>query len=126
MKDKKILVCDDDQGILEMLELILEDEGYQVIVEPKSVNALRRIAQEIPDLILLDIWMPVISGDQILKSLKSDNDLAKIPVLMYSASTDGKVIAKSAGADGYLEKPFDIEILLANIDDLIEAYPVIR
>ena len=41
MKDKKILVCDDDQGILEMLELILEDEGYQVVVEPKSVNALK-------------------------------------------------------------------------------------
>mgnify|MGYP006211883321 CR=1 FL=1 len=47
MKDKKILVCDDDQGILEMLELILEDEGYQVVIEPKSVNALRKIEQEI-------------------------------------------------------------------------------
>ena len=124
MKNKKILVCDDDQGILEMLELILEDEGYQVVIEPKSVNALKRIEQETPDLILLDIWMPVISGDQILRSLKSDTEKAKIPVLMYSASTDGKVIAKAAGADGYLEKPFDIEILLANIDDLIEAYPM--
>ena len=126
MKDKKILVCDDDQGILEMLELILEDEGYQVVIEAKSVNALRRIEQEVPDLILLDIWMPVISGDQILKSLKTDSKLAQTPVLMYSASTDGKVIAKAAGADGYLEKPFDIEVLLSNIDDLIEAYPVLR
>ncbi|RZJ78780.1 MAG: response regulator transcription factor [Flavobacterium sp.] len=124
MKNKKILVCDDDQGILEMLELILEDEGYQVVIEPKSVNALKTIDQIAPDLILLDIWMPVISGDQILRSLKSDMEKAKIPVLMYSASTDGKVIAKAAGADGYLEKPFDIEILLANIDDLIEAYPM--
>ncbi|MES2448880.1 MAG: response regulator transcription factor [Bacteroidota bacterium] len=124
MKNKKILVCDDDQGILEMLELILEDEGYQVVIEPKSVNALKRIEQEKPDLILLDIWMPVISGDQILRSLKSDTEKAKIPVLMYSASTDGKVIAKAAGADGYLEKPFDIEVLLANIDDLIKAYPM--
>ena len=75
-------------------------------------------------MILLDIWMPVISGDQVLRALKSDKEKAKIPILMYSASTDGKLIAKAAGADGYLEKPFDIEFLLSNIDDLIETYPV--
>ena len=62
MKDKKILVCDDDQGILEMLELILEDEGYQVVIEPKSVNALRKIEQErtplVPTTSVL-LWHPI-------------------------------------------------------------------
>ena len=54
-----------------------------------------------------------------MKSLKSDAILAKIPILMYSASTDGKVIAQAAGADDYMEKPFDIENLLSKINELI-------
>ncbi len=119
MDNKKILVCDDDHGILEMLQLILEEEGYQVILEENSVNALKRIESESPDLVLLDIWMPVISGDQILRSLKADPSNLGLPVLMYSASTDGKVIAKNAGADDFLAKPFEIDTLLERVDRLI-------
>jgi len=119
MKDKKILVCDDDQGILEMLELLLEDDGYTVVLEPNSVNALRTIEREMPDLILLDIWMPVISGDQILKALKADPQKNSIPVLMYSASTDGRAIAEESGADAFLSKPFDLSELLSEIDSLL-------
>lgn len=121
MKDKKILVCDDDQGILEMLELMLEEDGYNVVIEANSINALRRIEKESPDLILLDIWMPVISGDQIVKSLKENSACKKIPVLMYSASTDGKYIAESSGADGYISKPFDLDNLLSEIDTLLQS-----
>ena len=120
MKDKKILVCDDDQGILEMLEILLDDDGYEVILEPNSVHALRTIKREKPDLILLDIWMPVISGDQILKTLKTDQQMKSIPVLMYSASTDGKAIAESSGANAFLSKPFDIIELLAKIETLLD------
>ena len=119
MNSKKILVCDDDQGILDMLELILEEEGYQVVLEPKSVNAYKKIESECPDLILLDIWMPVISGDQILRNLKADPNKSSIPVLMYSASTEGKTISQAAGADGFLAKPFDIDQLLEAIFKLI-------
>jgi DNA-binding response OmpR family regulator len=119
MDNKKILVCDDDHGILEMLQLILEEEGYQVILEENSVNALKRIESESPDLVLLDIWMPVISGDQILRSLKADPSNLGLPVLMYSASTDGKTIAKNAGADDFLAKPFEIDTLLERVDKLI-------
>lgn len=120
MRNKKILVCDDDQGILEMLELLLDEYGYEVVLEPNSVNALKTITTEKPDLILLDIWMPVISGDQILKSLKADKAKQHIPVLMYSASTDGQVIAESSGADAYLSKPFDLAVLLDRIESLLD------
>ena len=121
MKDKKILVCDDDQGILEMLELLLDDDGYAVVLEPNSVNALKTIEREQPDLILLDIWMPVISGDQILKTLKADQQTQRIPVLMYSASTEGKTIADTCGADAYLSKPFDITQLLLEVETLLNG-----
>lgn len=120
IKDKKILVVDDDQGILEMLELLLDDDGYEVILEPNSVNALKTIEKQHPDLILLDIWMPVISGDQILRTLKTDQKTSSIPVLMYSASTDGKLIAESSGADDFLSKPFDITQLLSAIETLLD------
>ncbi|MFD2584213.1 PleD family two-component system response regulator [Pedobacter vanadiisoli] len=121
MKYKKILVCDDDEGILEMLELLLEEDGYQVVLEPNSVNALRTIERESPDLILLDIWMPMISGDQILKSLRDNHKASSTPVLMYSASTDGKNIAESCGADSYISKPFDLTVLLKKIEGLLQA-----
>lgn len=119
MKDKKILICDDDYGILEMLGMVLEEDGYQVVTEAKSINALKRIAEESPDLILLDIWMPVITGDQILSQLRSDYTKSKIPVLMYSASTDGKVIADKYGADSFIAKPFDLEDLLNKVSGLL-------
>lgn len=119
MKDKKILVCDDDQGILEMLELLLEEDGYQVVLEPNSVNALKTIERESPDLILLDIWMPMISGDQILRALRDNSEISATPVLMYSASTDGRNIAESCGADSFISKPFDLNILLQEIEELL-------
>lgn len=122
MDHKKILVCDDDLGILEMLELILEDD-YQVIIEPNSVNALKNIASQRPDLILLDIWMPVISGDQILRELKADPVTSAIPVLMYSASTEGQAIAAASGANSFLSKPFDINELLERVEMLLKAKP---
>lgn len=120
MKDKKILVCDDDQGILEMLELLLEEDGYQVVLEPNSVNALRTIERESPDIVLLDIWMPMISGDQILRSLRDNPKVSSTPVLMYSASTDGKNIAESCGADSYISKPFDLAEMLEEIEKLLK------
>ena len=120
IKNKKILVCDDDLGILEMLELLLDEDGYDVVLEPNSVNALRTIDREQPDLILLDIWMPVISGDQILKALKSDQQKKDVPVLMYSASTEGRAIAESSGADSFISKPFDLTQLLSEIDSLLD------
>lgn len=116
---KKVMICDDDRGILEMLEMMLEDYGYSVTTESSSIGLLHDLHNDQPDLLLLDIWMPVLSGDQILKQMKRDPQLNTMPVIMYSASSEGQLIAKNSGADAYIDKPFDLDDLVKKIQSLI-------
>lgn len=112
---KKILICDDDEGILDLLEMLLDDSGYDVIAEQSSLNVYRLIEQEHPDLLILDLWMPVLSGDQILKMLKNNPETKAIPVIIISASIEGEHIAKLAGANDFMAKPFDVNFLADKI-----------
>lgn len=116
---KKILICDDDQGILDMVELILEDAGFDIISEINSLNVYKLILAEQPDLLLLDLWMPVLSGDQVLQTLKHSPETNSLPVIIISASIEGKRIAERAGANDFLAKPFDINELISKIQNLI-------
>jgi len=116
---KKIMICDDDAGILEMMELIMDEYGFEVVTEANSLNVLKGLEQEKPDLLLLDIWMPLLSGDQVLKSIKADLQFSKLPVIMYSASAEGRTIAENAGADDYINKPFDMNDLESKIRQLL-------
>jgi DNA-binding response OmpR family regulator len=116
---KKIMICDDDSGILEMMELIIEEYGFEVITEVNSLKVLKGLEQEKPDLLLLDIWMPLLSGDQVLKTIKADAQFNTLPVIMYSASAEGKSIAELAGADDYIAKPFDMDELETKIHQLL-------
>lgn len=120
MENKKILICDDDEGIIDVLELILEDTGYTIISELNSLNANALILSTKPDLVILDLWMPVISGDQILRTLRNSPDTESLPVIVMSASRDGADIATAAGASAYVAKPFDYDNLLAVIDRLVD------
>lgn len=113
------MICDDDQGILEMMEMIMEEYGFNVCTEAQSILLLKTIEREKPDLLLLDIWMPVLSGDQLLKTLRADPNLKSLSVIMYSASSDGFVIAQKCGADDYISKPFNIDELIEKISALI-------
>ncbi len=120
MTNKKIIVCDDDEGILDMLTFVLEDSGYNVIAEPNSLNVLQLVKKERPDLLMVDLWMPVLSGDQVVKRLKAEDSTRNIPVIVISASTDGKKIAYEAGADRYIAKPFDIDQLIDKVQEAIQ------
>lgn len=113
------MICDDDKGILEMMEIIVEDYGYRVCTEANSMKLIKKIELEKPDILLLDIWMPLLSGDQVLKILRADPKFQMLPVIMYSASTEGAAIAKKTGADDYLAKPFDIDVLMGKIQKLL-------
>ena len=115
------MICDDDAGILEMLAIILEDSGYQVIAEQNSLNLYSLIEKTMPDLLLLDLWMPVLSGDQVLVHLRSQPETATLPVIVLSASTDGPEIASKAGATSYIAKPFDIDHLLDGIEGVLSV-----
>lgn len=119
MTNKKILICDDDEGILDMVSFILEDSGYDVIPERNSMNVYSLIVKERPDLLLLDLWMPVLSGDQVLKTLKSNPETSNLPVIVISASTEGQKIAHEAGASDFLAKPFDIEQLVNRVQVML-------
>lgn len=119
MTTKKILICDDDLGILDMLELILEDTGHQIITESNSLNVRSILDIEQPDLLILDLWMPVLSGDQVLRMLRENPQTKNMPVIVISASTDGKEIADKAGATDFLAKPFDVEELTSLVDSYL-------
>ncbi len=109
---KKILVCDDDEGILEIIKIMLGESGYDV----KTVNTGKGIEKKIeeyqPDLILLDLWLAGMDGREIIKVVRRNNSLKGIPVVIISALNDTEKISEEIHADGFLAKPFDMEQLL--------------
>lgn len=117
---KTILICDDDEGILDMLEFVLEDEGFTIVPEKNSLNIYNSIQNSNPDLVVLDLWMPVLSGDQVLKTLRNNPETKSLPVIVISASRDGEKIAHEAGADDFIPKPFDMAVLVNKIQGLID------
>ncbi|UZT96520.1 response regulator transcription factor [Chryseobacterium fluminis] len=119
MEGKKIMICDDDPGILEVLEMILEIEGYTVYTESNSTNLIKEISQTLPDLLLMDLWMPVLSGDQLLRTIRGTKELEHLPVIILSASVDGNEIASNAGADGFIAKPFDMDEVSVKIQNVL-------
>ncbi|WP_262152739.1 response regulator [Chryseobacterium foetidum] len=108
MKKLKILICDDDQDNLDVLQILLEMEGYIVVKEDQSSKLISTINSEQPDLLLLDIWMPEICGDEIIKIIRSDSSINGLPIIAFSASLDIEKISKKAGANQYISKPYDI------------------
>ncbi|MCL4638838.1 MULTISPECIES: response regulator [Olivibacter] len=108
---KKIMICDDDEGILDITGLLLESYGYQVLLESNSSRLLPRISSEKPDLLLIDIWMPLLMGDEIVRILKNNKETAHLPIIMFSAGRESERIASEVGADDYIAKPFNIEDL---------------
>lgn len=105
------MVCDDDEGISEVIKIILEDGGYEVKVLNNGRAIQKRIEEFHPDLLLLDLWLPGIGGSEIVKILKKDVHCKSIPVVIISALTDLAKISKKTGATDYLEKPFNIDRL---------------
>jgi DNA-binding response OmpR family regulator len=119
MKDlKTILVADDDPAILDSLEFMLTESGYKVEGTSDS-RVVKRLAQKKPALLLLDIWMSGESGENICRILKSEDATKNIPIIMISANRDTEEIAKKAGADDFVEKPFDMNNLLNKIERLV-------
>ncbi|GHE44586.1 response regulator [Sphingobacterium griseoflavum] len=114
--NKRILVCDDDKGITDMLQMVLETIDVETFVENDSVHAMAKIKELLPQLFIVDLWMPVVSGDQLIRRLKMSADSKDIYVLCISASRDGEDIARDAGADAFLSKPFDMDELLDAVE----------
>lgn len=112
---KKVLVIDDGEEILEGIKIVLEDEGYEVDLLTNSMKVVDRVKKTKPHLVLIDYMMPGIDGAKVTEKLKSEASLKKIPVIMFSASQELEKVAMSAGADGILAKPFEIDTLIEKI-----------
>jgi two-component system, OmpR family, alkaline phosphatase synthesis response regulator PhoP len=108
----KILVCDDDEGIVEVMQIILEENGYEVKPLTQGKGIEKKVAEYQPDLIFLDIWMPGIDGQETTKLLKKGVKTKDIPVVLVSALNEIGQIKNKVGADDFLAKPFDIQDLL--------------
>lgn len=122
-----ILIIDDSEDYLRFLSLLLQNHYSQLTLRTATSGeeALELIAQEIPNLILLDAKMPGMSGFEVCEQLKNDPGLAPIPILMMSGVlTDHEHhhLGVESGADGYLNKPFQAEELLSQVDILLRAY----
>jgi DNA-binding response OmpR family regulator len=113
-KKKKILIADDDHAILDAISLLLKEVGYDVktTMDGKTIHDFNDYQ---PDLLLLDIWMTGWDGRDICKELKSGEKTKNTPIIMISANKDTARIAKEAGADDFISKPFELNILLAKI-----------
>lgn len=111
---KTILIVDDEADLVKVTTFRLKSLGYNVITGVNGQEALDLIKDKRPDLVLLDLRLPVMDGFEVCKIIKADAGLKDIPIVMFTASTN-KISeeAKEAGADGYLVKPFEQEQLTA-------------
>ncbi|MCG2616152.1 response regulator [Terrimonas sp. NA20] len=119
MKKKTVLICDDDPGILEVLDLMI-GRHYKTIAEPDSSKVLQLILTHSPDLLLVDLWMPVLPGDQLTRLIRKEEAGKKIKIVAISANTDGSAVALSAGADSFIPKPFEMHELMNELSRLID------
>jgi DNA-binding response OmpR family regulator len=117
----KIFVCEDDQGILEVIKTVLESEGYELTCFTSGKGIVERIKAERPALLLLDLWMPEVDGETLIKTLKQDIETAGLPVVLVSAASEIERIAAEQKADDILKKPFHIDELLSMVEKHVSS-----
>ena len=112
--NKKALVIEDDKNIAELLRLYLEKDGFEVIIAGDGGKGLQLATDEHPDVVLLDIMLPVMDGWQVCREIRTSSD---VPIIMLTAKgeTYDKVSGLEMGADDYVTKPFEVKELIARI-----------
>ena len=116
----RVLVIEDERGLTEVLSYNLQREGYETIVAHDGQEGLRKAQTLLPDLILLDLMLPVLNGLEVCRELKAGERTRDIPILMLTAKTEetDQVVGFSLGADDYVTKPFGVKALMARIKAL--------
>lgn len=125
MTEKKplILVADDEEDIKVILKVYLESTGFEVVTAYDGLDATAVAREKKPDLILMDIMMPVIDGIEVTKQLKADAATRDIPVVMLSAAAQSGMIEKAmeAGAADYISKPFEPDKVKEVIEEILRG-----
>ena len=119
----KVLIVDDEIDSLKLIGLLLESKGYQIVAAQNGERAIEKALQEPPDLVILDVMMPGMSGYEVCRRLRTNPQTATIPILMFTAKTQvmDKVIGFEAGADEYLTKPIQPAELLDRVEMLLTS-----
>jgi DNA-binding response OmpR family regulator len=118
-KTKKIIIFDDDEDILSICSYILEEQGWEVHTFTDCNDIIEKVVGILPDVILMDNWIPDAGGIIATQTLKKEETLKNIPVIYFSANSDIQLLADHAGAESYLAKPFDLEELERVINSVL-------
>ena len=118
---EKILAVDDEIDILQLIEMTLISDGFEVVTASNGIEAVEQAKIHMPDLILLDLMMPEMDGFEVIKHLKQAPEMKDIPVIMLTAHAQAheRIEGLSAGADDYITKPFELEELKLRIESIL-------
>jgi len=122
MANEKVLFVDDEVDFVDIVGTRLEANGFKVIPAYDGEEALEKVANDRPDVIILDIMMPKINGFDVCRRLKADKNYKDIPVIILTARFQPNDIkfSKDVGADAYITKPFDPRVLLEKLRELLQ------
>jgi len=122
---RRILIADDEPNIVVSLEYLMKREGHAVSVARDGREALAAIRRDRPDLVLLDVMMPAMSGFDVCQAVRADPALAGVRILMLTAKGRDTDLAKGTalGADAYMTKPFSTQELAARVRELLGRIP---
>ena len=114
---KKVLIVDDEHDIVETLKFMLETENYECHCAYNGEEGLNKAKEIMPDLIILDVMMPVMNGYKVCRLLKFDTNYRNIPILMLTARSQesDKELGEETGANEYITKPFDINFVVERV-----------
>ena len=121
MEGRSILLVEDEYGAAEMLQLILEVEGYRVASAPNGQAAWEHIASHLPDVVLTDFMMPALNGAQLGRRLRATARTARVPIIMMSGVSETEVQRHFTGYDAFLQKPFRTPDVLAALQRVLAA-----
>jgi CheY-like chemotaxis protein len=119
--EKKVLVCDDDESVLEVTRAILEMKGYTVVTVNNCDHVVEKVEEEHPKLILMDLGIPPKGGKSATEELKHDPHTRDIPVVLFSAAANLDSLTNTTEADDYLGKPFNIVDLENKVEKYLKA-----
>lgn len=120
---KKVLIFDDDQDLLDICSLILRQKNFDISTRENCADILRHVAAFEPGVIIMDCRIPDIGGIKAVQLLKQDDRFRHIPVILFSGNNNIADQAKEAGAEFYLNKPFDIGELEMIVTNAVAHYP---
>lgn len=120
-KKKKIIYAEDSDSLVKLMTYKLQNEGFDITVFTNGENVYETVIAEKPDLVILDLMMPIKDGLTILKEIKSNPETSSIPVIMLTTNSEEDTILKAleSGANEYITKPFSTAVLLAKIKKIL-------